>query len=416
MRKTLTSLSAASALVLALLIAGGTPGNAAAPQRAADDPGALPTGQCPRLVAHRGGFETPPDTNENSMAAFRRAADIGVWALETDVWFSKDKVPVLMHDATLDRTTDGTGKISDYTYAQLQAVRLNNGERIPTLKQILTLLKQRDIWGFIEYKDADDPDLYRRYLAELKKSGAKVFGAGFSVPLMEWLHQEDPDLPLMWFGKRIQNVVPTDTPPADVPKGADPGLINIRIAGPPASVFGIGDYTAMGQQVNVWFNRTWGGDNASGDTTGAPASVPGPNPAAGLGWDSMAGKGVTWITTDFPDQYVAWTKTTSGCSAPAPKKSTAECVTMPKPKKVRAGRTYTILDKRCATTGGRVVNFKVHGPKKVVKKVGLRKVTVKREGRFTLKATAPAVRWSQGGQSWQSYMKYFTKKTYRVSR
>ena len=72
---------------------------------------------CPSLVAHRGGFETPPNTNENSMAAFERAADIGVWAIETDVWFTKDMVPVVMHDETLDRTTDGTGKVSDYTYA-----------------------------------------------------------------------------------------------------------------------------------------------------------------------------------------------------------------------------------------------------------------------------------------------------------
>lgn len=112
---------------------------------------------CPEVVAHRGGEGDPTDANENSMGAFIRGANIGVDVMETDVWFTKDLVPVIMHDETLDRTTDATGKVSDYTWAYLKKnVRLNNGERIPSLRESLEYFAFRDLASFIEYKDAED--------------------------------------------------------------------------------------------------------------------------------------------------------------------------------------------------------------------------------------------------------------------
>ncbi len=66
-------------------------------------------------IAHRGGSLLAP---EETMPAFRRAVDIGVDVLEMDVQATSDGVLVLMHDADVDRTTDGTGKLSEMTFAE----------------------------------------------------------------------------------------------------------------------------------------------------------------------------------------------------------------------------------------------------------------------------------------------------------
>ncbi len=83
------------------------------------------------------------------MAAFRLAANDGrIGWIELDVQLSKDGVPVVIHDYTLDRTTNGTGKVRDHTYEQL--AQLDNGswfspeyanQRIPTLEQVLLEVK-----------------------------------------------------------------------------------------------------------------------------------------------------------------------------------------------------------------------------------------------------------------------------------
>ena len=72
----------------------------------------------PLLIAHRGGAGLAP---ENTLAAFKNAVDSwGTDMLEMDVRSTKDGEMVVVHDATVDRTTDGTGRVSDLAYAQLQ--------------------------------------------------------------------------------------------------------------------------------------------------------------------------------------------------------------------------------------------------------------------------------------------------------
>ena len=70
----------------------------------------------PRIFAHRGGGTLAP---ENTLAAFRLGQSLGYRAHEFDVKLSKDNVAVLLHDATLERTTNGTGRAADFDYAQL---------------------------------------------------------------------------------------------------------------------------------------------------------------------------------------------------------------------------------------------------------------------------------------------------------
>lgn len=118
------------ALVLVVLLAGTT--------------FATPPTLAPRAAAHRGGAALWP---ENSLAAFRGALALGVDVLELDVHPTADGHVVVMHDATLDRTTTGTGEVARRSLAEVQALRLRardgtvTDERVPLLSEVLELAR-----------------------------------------------------------------------------------------------------------------------------------------------------------------------------------------------------------------------------------------------------------------------------------
>jgi len=95
----------------------------------------------PIISGHRGGMVK--GFPENSIAAFENTLKYTPAFFEIDPRLTKDSVVVLMHDATLDRTTNGTGKVADYTYAELQKLRLKDNEgnvtpyKIPTLNEVI---------------------------------------------------------------------------------------------------------------------------------------------------------------------------------------------------------------------------------------------------------------------------------------
>ena len=96
------------------------------------------------VVSHRGDWRNAP---ENSLQAFKNCIDMGVDMIEIDLHKTKDGQLVLMHDNTINRTTDGKGKVSDYTLAELKKLHLRNGmgrvtfHQIPTLEEVLNLSK-----------------------------------------------------------------------------------------------------------------------------------------------------------------------------------------------------------------------------------------------------------------------------------
>lgn len=106
-----------------------------------------------RLCAHRGvnGNWAAP---ENSLPAFRLAAEYGYWGAETDLRLTSDGHWVILHDETVDRTTNGTGAVSSMTLSQIKALDLNfvsstfSGEKIPTLREFLELCKT---YGIVPY-------------------------------------------------------------------------------------------------------------------------------------------------------------------------------------------------------------------------------------------------------------------------
>lgn len=98
-------------------------------------------------VGHRGARGHAP---ENTMISFAKGAELGVDAVETDIQLTKDGEVVLIHDHTVDRTTDGRGFVRDLTLAQLRALDAGGwygpgfaGERIPTLAELLDWAKGR---------------------------------------------------------------------------------------------------------------------------------------------------------------------------------------------------------------------------------------------------------------------------------
>lgn len=105
------------------------------------------------VAAHRGDSAHFP---ENTMAAFRAAIEVGVDMIETDVRLTNDGVPVLMHDKTVDRTTDGTDDVKDMTFAELRALNAGTEElpqQIPTLSELLELLQGTGVTLNLEIKE-----------------------------------------------------------------------------------------------------------------------------------------------------------------------------------------------------------------------------------------------------------------------
>lgn len=92
-------------------------------------------------IAHRGGAGHPDLGGlENSLAAFQHAADLGYRYLETDVHATTDGVLFSFHDARLDRITDGQGRITDLTAAQVRGLRIAGVHPVPTLGELLEAL------------------------------------------------------------------------------------------------------------------------------------------------------------------------------------------------------------------------------------------------------------------------------------
>jgi glycerophosphoryl diester phosphodiesterase len=155
----------------------------------------------PKVIAHRGGSRLRP---ENTMAAFTHALELGVDALECDVHLSRDGEPVIIHDATLDRTTDRTGPVSALTAGELERVDAayrfapergfplrGEGIGIPRLAALLDSSQGRPV--IVEIK-GDDPRIADRVVDVVLAAGAgqRVIFAGFSQAVLSAVRARSP--------------------------------------------------------------------------------------------------------------------------------------------------------------------------------------------------------------------------------
>jgi glycerophosphoryl diester phosphodiesterase len=92
------------------------------------------------IIGHRGAAAVEP---ENTLRGFRRALDAGAAAVELDVQLTKDGRLAVIHDETVDRTTNGRGRVQDFTLAELQRLDAGLGERIPALEEVVELVRGR---------------------------------------------------------------------------------------------------------------------------------------------------------------------------------------------------------------------------------------------------------------------------------
>ncbi len=101
------------------------------------------------IVGHRGAKGLEP---ENTIRSIKRAIALGVDAVEVDVRITKDNIPVIMHDETLDRTTNGKGRVRDYTLKELKKFNAGDNEKIPTLEEVVKEVAGKVVL-FIEIKE-----------------------------------------------------------------------------------------------------------------------------------------------------------------------------------------------------------------------------------------------------------------------
>lgn len=98
----------------------------------------------PLIIGHRGAGADAP---ENTLAAFALALEQNADGIEFDVQLSADGVPVIIHDDTVDRTCNGTGRVTDLTLAELQALTIEDEHTIPTLDEVFELLGRRTLYN-----------------------------------------------------------------------------------------------------------------------------------------------------------------------------------------------------------------------------------------------------------------------------
>src|SRR5882672_3455210 len=110
----------------------------------------------PPVIAHRGARASAP---ENTMAAFRRAYEDGAKWIEVDIKLTHDGIPIIMHDDTLDRTTDGKGPVADMLWDDMQKLEAGNwfgpgfaGERVPRLSEVLHFVLEHNMRINMELK------------------------------------------------------------------------------------------------------------------------------------------------------------------------------------------------------------------------------------------------------------------------
>ncbi|GAA4861270.1 glycerophosphodiester phosphodiesterase [Kitasatospora terrestris] len=225
----------------------------------------------PLIAGHRG---SPRHAPENSIASYAAALSEGADWLETDVRVTRDGVPVLLHDLTVDRTTNGTGQVQDLTYEQVSRLRTKDGRNaqpIPRLADLLEWLKGRHARLLMEIKELRNPQDAARIARMASTSGVDVELYSFYAPALRIAHAAAPEMPTTllqssWYAE-------------------DPGTLPLRALSLEAPMAGKGRVDTehgRGRLVYAW---------TVDDTRG---------------WTQLAAAGADVVITDDPQGAKAW--------------------------------------------------------------------------------------------------------------
>ena len=149
-----------------------------------------------QVAAHRGGLKHAP---ENTLAAFRSGIAQGADFLEFDVQRTRDGALVVIHDETVDRTTDGSGTVGDLTLEEIRTLDAGGGERVPTFGEVIALAKADGVRVMPEAKSPElYPGLEEQMLQELRETEYldQAVIQSFDADALERLRALDPDVKL----------------------------------------------------------------------------------------------------------------------------------------------------------------------------------------------------------------------------
>ena len=167
----------------------------------------------PRIFAHRGGGSLAP---ENTLAAFRLGQSLGFAAHEFDVKLSKDRVAILLHDPTLERTTNGKGRAADLAWRELRALDAGawhseafRGEPVPSFEEVARLLRSKGTLANVEINPT--PGEERETGEAVAGEAARLWSdadvppllSSFSFDALMAAKAAAPQLPRAWLASRF---------------------------------------------------------------------------------------------------------------------------------------------------------------------------------------------------------------------
>ena len=231
------------------------------------------------IIGHRGASGHAP---ENTLAAFKKAIALGATFIETDLQLSRDARFVAIHDDTLDRTTNGQGKVHDQTLAALRRFDAGSwfgsdytGERIPTLEEILEFSKKNDIVFYLELKPSGSWGGEHALIGALRESGevARVVVISFDHTILAGLRTIEPTLMTgVLYDGQLANPLTT---------AVDVGARQLVVRGDLVTPAMIGEARKRDLQIVCW-------------TVNHPAHI-----------RLLIAAGVDGIMSDYPDRLVA---------------------------------------------------------------------------------------------------------------
>jgi glycerophosphoryl diester phosphodiesterase len=170
----------------------------------------------PAAIGHRGAAGLAP---ENTLAAIQTALNHGVTLIEVDLQRSVDGVLLLMHDETVDRTTDGAGPVRQLTWAEISQFDAGSdvlpgfaGEPVPTLETVLALLAPTEAILVIEVKNPEHyPGLEQQLAETIQKfeAQARVAVISFDHAWLDRFHRLQPDVligPLAYYPLSVPHI------------------------------------------------------------------------------------------------------------------------------------------------------------------------------------------------------------------